>query len=50
MTGFKLEDDGNVVLQLKTPWKDGTKALVLSPEDFIQRSSRSSPPPKMSPR
>jgi len=37
---------GNVILQLKTAWKDGTTALVLTPEDFIHRLISLIPPPK----
>ena len=28
---------GQVVLKLKTPWRDGTTHLVMSPLDFMQR-------------
>jgi len=28
---------GQVVLKLKTPWRDGTTHLVMSPQEFMQR-------------
>ena len=32
---------GQVQLELKTPWRDGTTHLVLSPLEFMQRAARS---------
>jgi hypothetical protein len=32
--------DGQVVLNLKTSWRDGTTHLVMSPQDFMQRATR----------
>ena len=29
--------EGQVVLKLKTPWRDGTTHLVMSPLEFMQR-------------
>ena len=28
---------GQVVLQLKSPWRDGTTRIVMSPLEFVQR-------------
>lgn len=33
----KTNTAGQVVLKLKTPWRDGTTHLVMSPLEFIQR-------------
>jgi len=32
-----LRDDGKVALALKTPWRDGTVALVMTPEQLVAR-------------
>jgi hypothetical protein len=34
---------GQVVLKLKTPWRDGTTRLAMSPLEFIQRLAARSP-------
>jgi len=34
---------GQVVLKLKTPWRDGTTHLVMSPLEFVQRISAVEP-------
>ena len=33
----QLNDAGQVELKLKTPWRDGTTHLVMSPLEFMQR-------------
>jgi hypothetical protein len=33
----RLNDAGQVELKLKTPWRDGTTHLVMSPLEFMQR-------------
>ena len=35
-----------VVLKLKTPWRDGTTHLVMSPLDFMQRLAALMPRPR----
>ena len=40
----QLNADGQVELRLKTPWRDGTTHLVLSPMAFIQRLDPQPPP------
>ena len=37
---------GQVVLKLKTPWRDGTTHRVMSPPEFMQRLSALVPRPK----
>ena len=37
---------GNVVLQLKSPWRDGTTHVVMSPLDFMQRLAALVPRPR----
>jgi hypothetical protein len=39
--------DGRLSLSLKTPWSDGTRAIVLSPMDLIARLVALVPPPRM---
>ena len=39
----QLNDAGQVDLKLKTPWRDGTTHLVMSPLEFMQRRSRDRP-------
>jgi hypothetical protein len=34
---------GQVALKLKTPWRDGTTHLVLSPMEFMQQSTLFAP-------
>lgn len=36
----QLNDAGQVELKLKTPWRDGTTHLVMSPLEFMQRLIR----------
>ena len=38
---------GQVVLKLKTPWRDGTTHLVMSPLDFMQRLAALVPRPRL---
>ena len=38
---------GQVVLTLKTPWRDGTTPLVMSPLEFMQRLAALVPRPKL---
>jgi hypothetical protein len=41
-----LRDDGRVVYRFKKAWRDGTNAVVLSPQDFIARLCALVPPPR----
>jgi hypothetical protein len=38
---------GQVVLKLKTPWRDGTTQLVMSPLEFMQRLAALVPRPRL---
>jgi len=38
---------GQVVLKLKTPWRDGTTHLVISPLKFMQRLAALVPRPRL---
>lgn len=38
--------DGRLELTLKHPWKDGTRAVVLEPDDLMVRLSAAVPPPR----
>ena len=38
---------GQVVLKLKTPWRDGTTHLVMSPLEFMQRLAALVPRPSL---
>ena len=38
--------DGHIVYRFKKPWRDGTHAVVLSPQDFIARLCALVPPPR----
>ena len=38
---------GQVVLKLKTPWRDGTRHLVMSPLEFMQRLAALVPRPRL---
>jgi hypothetical protein len=40
-----LRDDGKVELALKTPWRDGTVALVMTPEQLVARLAALVPRP-----
>lgn len=39
--------DGQTVLTLKTPYRDGTKHIVLSPLEFMQRLAALVPRPRL---
>jgi Putative transposase len=39
--------DGDVILQLKTPWRDGTSQLKLTPMEFLQRLAALVPRPRL---
>ena len=43
----QLNDAGQVELKLKTPWRDGTTHLVMSPLEFIQRLAALVPRPRL---
>ena len=43
----KLNDAGQVELGLKTPWRDGTTRLVMSPLEFMQRLAALVPRPRL---
>ena len=38
---------GQVVLKLKTPWRDGTTHIVMSPLEFMQRLAALVPRPRL---
>ena len=42
---LSLRPDGRVALQLKTPWRDGTVALLFTPEQFVARLAALIPRP-----
>src|SRR5690606_5853981 len=42
---LEVRPDGTLELTLKSVWKDGTRALVLQPLDFIARLCSAIPPP-----
>jgi len=42
-----LPGAGQVVLKLKTPWRDGTTHLVMSPLEFMQRLAALVPRPRL---
>ena len=41
----QTNDFGQVVLKRKTPWRDGTTHLVMSPLEFMQRFAKLAPRP-----
>lgn len=43
---LEITGEGNVRLQLKTPWRDGTSHLLLSPHEFLEKLAAITPPPK----
>jgi hypothetical protein len=43
---LQLRPDGRLRLELKTPWADGTSAIVLAPLDLISRLCALVPPPR----
>lgn len=42
-----LNDAGQVVLTLKTPYRDGTTHIVMSPLEFMQRLAALIPRPRL---
>lgn len=40
-------DKGQVLLQLKSPWRDGTTHIVMSPQEFMQRLAALAPRPRL---
>ncbi|MDH4325499.1 MAG: transposase [Betaproteobacteria bacterium] len=44
---LKQDGAGNVVLQLKSPWRDGATHIVLSPLEFMQRLAALVPRPRL---
>ena len=44
---LSLNSAGDVVLQLKTPYKDGTTHIVMSPLEFMQRLAALVPRPRL---
>jgi len=44
---LSLNSAGDVVLQLKTPYKDGTTPIVMSPLEFMQRLAALVPRPRL---
>ncbi len=43
----QLNAAGQLELQLKTPWRDGTTHLVMSPLEFMQRLAALVPRPRL---
>ena len=43
----QFNDAGQVELKLKTPWRDGTTHLVMSPLEFMQRLAALVPRPRL---
>jgi hypothetical protein len=43
----QLNAAGRVELKLKTPWRDGTTHLVMSPLEFMQRLAALVPRPRL---
>jgi hypothetical protein len=41
-----VRPDGALELELKSVWKDGTRAVVFSPEDLVVRLIAAIPPPR----
>jgi len=44
---LKQDGSGNVVLQLKSPWRDGTTHLGMTPLEFMQRLAALVPRPRL---
>ena len=44
---LKLNSAGDVVLQLKSPYRDGTTHIVMSPLEFMQRLAALVPRPRL---
>src|SRR5262249_46617376 len=43
---LRLRRDGRVALELKTPWRDGTRELVFDPLEFLERLAAMTPRPE----
>src|SRR5262245_51187101 len=44
---LRLRDDGRVLLELKTPWHDGTRQLVFEPLEFLEKLAALAPRPEV---
>jgi len=44
---LRLRDDGRVLLELKTPWHDGTRQLVFEPLEFLEKLAALTPRPEV---
>ena len=44
---LSINRDGNAVLKLKTPWRNGTTHIVLTPMEFMQRLAALIPRPRL---
>ena len=44
---LSINHEGNVVLKLKTPWRNGTTHIVLTPMEFMQRLAALVPRPRL---
>ena len=44
---LSINREGNVVLKLKTPWRNGTTHIVLTPMEFMQRLAALVPRPRL---
>lgn len=43
---LEITSERKIKLQLKTPWRDGTSHLLLSPHEFMEKLAAIIPPPK----
>jgi len=46
LSRLSMRDDGNLVLRLKNPWRDGTTTLVLTPFELLARLAAVVPRPR----
>ena len=44
---LSINREGNVILKLKTPWRNGTTHIVLTPMEFMQRLAALVPRPRL---
>ena len=44
---LSINREGNAVLKLKTPWRNGTTHIVLTPMEFMQRLAALVPRPRL---
>ena len=44
---LRLRPDGRVVVELKTPWRDGTTALVFEPLELLEKLAAITPRPEV---